>query len=107
MLPKKRNRGSSDVFVNCALIDLIFGWSGATPERTRPHGVGSISSMSTATSMSCDASAALSNEAAAKKPDGPEPTMATWYGRIREPSLRAGLRARGLSVAAGLHTLVT
>jgi hypothetical protein len=51
MLPKKRNRGSRAVFSNCALIDLIFGWSGATPERTSPHGVGSISSMSTRTSL--------------------------------------------------------
>jgi hypothetical protein len=26
---------------------LMFGWSGATPERTRPNGVGSASSRST------------------------------------------------------------
>ena len=48
-----RRSGSADrapIFSNCALIVLIFGWSGATPERTRPHGVGSISSMSTRTS---------------------------------------------------------
>src|SRR3984885_5315984 len=92
-LPKKRKRGSSAIFSNCLLIDLILGWSGATPERTSPHGVGSISSMSTATSIS----AALSRDAAAKNPDGPEPTMATWYGRILLLHLlfRARLRREG------------
>src|SRR5882724_10725314 len=82
MLPKNRNRGSSAVFSNWALIDLILGWSGATPERTSPHGVGSISSMSTRTSASSVASANFSSEAAAKYPEGPEPTIATWYERI-------------------------
>src|SRR6185437_11080554 len=86
MLPKNRNRGSSAVFSNWALIDLIFGWSGATPERTSPHGVGSISSMSTRTSLfwlaTSTESANFSSEAAAKYPDGPAPTIATWYGRI-------------------------
>src|SRR6478752_9201255 len=89
MFPKNRNLGSRAVFSNWALIDLIFGWSGATPERTRPHGVGSISSMSTATSRpprdwSPDSrfwSAAFSRAAAAKYPEGPAPTIATWYGR--------------------------
>ena len=66
MLPKNRNRGCNAVFSNCALIDLIFGWSGATPERTRPHGVGSISSMSTCTSIGSAASASFSSDAAAK-----------------------------------------
>jgi hypothetical protein len=67
MLPKNRNRGSSAVFSNCALIDLIFGWSGATPDRTSPHGVGSISSMSTRTSASVSSALAnLRSEAAAK-----------------------------------------
>src|SRR6201999_2785921 len=108
MLPKNRNRGSSAVFTNWALIDLIFGWSGATPERTSPHGVGSISSMSTATSNSSDASAAFSKDAAAKNPDGPEPTMATWNGRILKPSVHALPRRKGaengLGVAvAGAH----
>jgi hypothetical protein len=66
MLPKNRNRGSSAVFSNWALIDLIFGWSGATPERTSPHGVGNISSMSTRTSASSFESANFRSEAAAK-----------------------------------------
>jgi hypothetical protein len=48
----------------------------ATPDRTRPHGVGNIASMSTATSMSSEESAAFSSDAAAKNPDGPEPTIA-------------------------------
>src|SRR4051794_38364195 len=95
-LPKKRKRGSSAVFSNCLLIDLILGWSGATPERTSPQGVGSISSMSTATSSSSEASAAFSKDAAAKNPDGPEPTMATWYGRIDQLSVGARLRRKGL-----------
>ena len=77
-LPKNLNRASSAIFSNCLLIDLIFGWSGATPERTKPHGVGSISSMSMAMSMWSSESAALSSDAAAKNPEGPEPTMATW-----------------------------
>jgi hypothetical protein len=69
MLPKNRNRGSVAVFSNVRLIDLIFGWSGATPERTKPHGVGSISSMSIATSAppsATEESANRSSEAAAK-----------------------------------------
>ena len=77
MLPKKRNRGSAEILSNWALIDLIFGWSGATPERTRPHGVGNISSMSTRTSRLSPAPPNLSRDAAAKYPEGPEPTMAT------------------------------
>src|SRR3954463_12318587 len=89
MFPKNRNLGSRAVFSNWALIDLIFGWSGATPERTRPHGVGSISSMSTRTSASSVVSANFSSDAAAKYPEGPEPTIATWYGRI--PDLHRGL----------------
>src|SRR5690349_10179126 len=76
-LPKNRKCGSAAIFSNCALIDLIFGWSGATPERTSPQGVGSISIMSTRKSRSF-----FNSEAAAKNPDGPEPTIATWYGRI-------------------------
>ena len=36
--------------------DLILGWSGATPSRTRPHGVGSRSNMSTSTAGSSLAS---------------------------------------------------
>ena len=54
------------VFSNCALIDLILGWSGATPERTSPHGVGSISIMSTWMSIGSGASPSLSSDAAAK-----------------------------------------
>src|SRR6202000_686824 len=86
---------------------LTLGGSGPTPDRTRPHGVGNISSMSTATSISSEASAAFSKEAAAKKPDGPEPTTATWYGRILEPSVRARPRRKGLKKGwasrAGAH----
>lgn len=50
----------------------------ATPERTNPNGVGNISSMSTRTSWSPSESANFSRDAAAKYPEGPEPTMATW-----------------------------
>jgi hypothetical protein len=32
-------------------------------------------------SMSSDALAAFSSDVAGKNPDGPEPTIATWYGR--------------------------
>ena len=81
MFPKNRNRASAAIFSNCPLIDLILGWSGATPERTRPQGVGSISNMSTRTSGQPDTgelSAARSRAAAAKYPEGPEPTIATW-----------------------------
>ena len=35
------------VFSYTRVTDLIFGWSGATPERTSPNGVGSASSRST------------------------------------------------------------
>ena len=40
-------RDCAAVFSYTRVTDLIFGWSGATPERTRPHGVGSRSIMST------------------------------------------------------------
>src|SRR6185437_6399491 len=110
MLPKKRKRGSAAVFSNCLLIDLISGWSGATPERTSPHGVGSISNMSTATPISSDASAAFSRDAAAKNPDGPEPTIATWYGRILNLLLVPGCGAKGLRLdwrrSRAVHTIV-
>src|SRR6478752_270566 len=90
MLPKNRNRGSAEIFSNCALIDLIFGWSGATPERTSPHGVGSISNMSTRTSSSD-----FNSDAAAKNPEGPEPTIAMWYGRMASLFVRLTGGAQG------------
>ena len=37
-LPKKRKPGSFAIFSNTRETALIFGWSGATPRRTRPHG---------------------------------------------------------------------
>ena len=50
----RRCRGSESprsaaVFSNTRETDLIFGWSGATPARTSPHGVGSRSNISTST----------------------------------------------------------
>src|SRR5246127_5515466 len=57
--------------------------------------------MSTPTSMSSGGSAAFNNDAAAKKPDGPEPTMATWYGRILEPSVGVGRSHSMLNAAPG------
>ena len=46
-LPKNRKPGSFAVFSKTRETALISGWSGATPSRTRPHGVGSRSIMST------------------------------------------------------------
>ena len=46
-LPKKRKPGSFAVFSNTRETALISGWSGATPRRTSPHGVGSRSIRST------------------------------------------------------------
>ena len=45
--PKKRKPGRAAIFSNARETDLIFGWSGATPRRTSPHGVGRRSNMST------------------------------------------------------------
>ena len=56
--PKNRNSSRRAVLSYCALTDLIFGWSGATPSRTRPHGVASRSNMSTRTSSSASSNAA-------------------------------------------------
>src|SRR5918992_5907215 len=88
----------------------MLGWSGATPPRTRPHGVGRRSYTSTGTwrsgwdldFMRCPA---------AKKPAGPEPTMATRRGfsevpmeAIPAPSLGSGVDeapALTLSPASG------
>ena len=56
-LPRKRKPGCSAIFSNARETDLIFGWSGATPSRTSPHGVGSRSIMSTSTGMSAPSSA--------------------------------------------------
>ena len=47
MPPKKRNLGLAAVFSYTRVTDLILGWSGATPARTSPNGVGSASSTST------------------------------------------------------------
>src|SRR3954451_525800 len=58
------------------VTDLILGWSGATPARTSPKGVGNLSNMSTATAMS----SRLCRCSAEEKPAGPEPTMATRRG---------------------------
>lgn len=83
-LPKNRNRGSSAVFSNVRLTDLILGWSGATPERTRPHGVGSISSMSIRMSrpLGDGGVGGAQSDAAGEEPGWPAPTIAIWKGRI-------------------------
>ena len=41
--PKKRKPSLRAVFSYMRVTLLIFGWSGATPKRTRPNGVGSRS----------------------------------------------------------------
>ena len=41
--PKKRNDSCAAVLAYTRMTDLIFGWSGATPARTSPYGVGSAS----------------------------------------------------------------
>jgi hypothetical protein len=46
------NSGCAAIFSNARETALMFGWSGATPSRTRPHGVGSRSIMSTSTGRS-------------------------------------------------------
>ena len=51
-LPKKRKPSTFAIFSNARETALMFGWSGATPKRTRPHGVGSRSIMSTSTGRS-------------------------------------------------------
>ncbi len=48
-LPRKRKPGRAAIFSNAFDTVLSCGWSGATPSRTRPHGVGSRSIMSTST----------------------------------------------------------
>ena len=48
-LPKKRKPGRAAVRSNAFETALMFGWSGATPSRTSPHGVGSRSIRSTST----------------------------------------------------------
>ena len=54
-LPRKRKRSSAAVRSYTRVTDLIFWWSGATPARTRPNGVGTRSNMSTCTfTSSCD-----------------------------------------------------
>ena len=51
-LPKNRKPSRAAVFSYTRMTDLIFGWSGATPARTSPNGVGRRSNMSTSTSTS-------------------------------------------------------
>ena len=46
-LPKKRKPGFCAIRSNARETALMFSWSGATPSRTSPHGVGRRSSMST------------------------------------------------------------
>ena len=48
-LPKKRKPGRAAVFSNARETALMFSWSGATPRRTSPHGVGRRSITSTST----------------------------------------------------------
>jgi hypothetical protein len=47
--PKNRNPGCAAIFSKARDTALMFGWSGATPSRTSPHGVGRRSIMSTST----------------------------------------------------------
>ena len=51
-LPKKRKPGFAAVFSKARETALMFSWSGATPRRTRPHGVGRRSIRSTSTTGS-------------------------------------------------------
>ena len=46
-LPRKRKPGRAAIFSKARETVLSCGWSGATPSRTRPHGVGRRSIMST------------------------------------------------------------
>ena len=55
-LPRKRKPGRCAIFSNARETVLSFGWSGATPSRTSPQGVGSRSIMSTSTAGSSLAS---------------------------------------------------
>ncbi len=50
--PRKRKPGRAAIFSNARETVLSCGWSGATPSRTSPHGVGSRSIMSTSTAGS-------------------------------------------------------
>src|SRR5215472_17795368 len=59
-------------------MDLIDLWSGATPYRTSPYGVGSRSSTSTRTGHGGSSAApCLMRASAVYRPAGPEPTTAT------------------------------
>ena len=55
-LPRKRKPGRAAIFSNARETVFSCGWSGATPSRTRPHGVGRRSIMSTSTTGSSLAS---------------------------------------------------
>src|ERR671936_330428 len=56
-LPKKRKPGFAAIFSYARETLFSFGWSGATPSRTSPQGVGSRSIMSTSTETSASSSA--------------------------------------------------
>mmetsp|Transcript_96179 Transcript_96179/g.310542 ORF Transcript_96179/g.310542 Transcript_96179/m.310542 type:complete len:314 (-) Transcript_96179:45-986(-) len=57
-LPKKRNAGVAATSVKSLTTFLTSGWSGATPKRTRPKGVGRRSNMSTLSSPAAAPAAA-------------------------------------------------
>ena len=71
-LPRKRQPRRSVWRSKVSSSRLISWWSGATPPRSSPHGVGRRSIRSTSTSPRWRLSAA-----AAKAPAGPAPTIAT------------------------------
>src|SRR5580704_15472918 len=82
-------------------IDLIDLWSGATPYRTRPYGVGSRSSTSTRIVRGGSSAAdCLISASAVYRPAGPDPITATWRvcipldSALSAPPLVAGLLDR-------------
>ena len=87
--------GCAAIFSNARETALMFGWSGATPSRTSPHGVGSRSIMSTSTRSSLAQQARRPR----RSPAGPEPTTAT--RRLSVPLTCAMLRNMKV-VLAGL-----
>src|SRR5271166_2792380 len=85
-------------------IDLIDLWSGATPYRTRPYGVGSRSSTSTRIETGGSrAAACLIRASAVYRPAGPDPITATWRvcipldSALSGPPLVAGLQHSPIS----------
>ena len=81
--PKKRKPGRAAVFSNWLMTAFVFSWSGATPPRTRPYGVGSRSNRSTVTARP----GTFSSSSVAKKPDGPAPKTAIRNGFAALPTL--------------------